>query len=526
MTIRSLTLLTPLLLLVSLSGCGTDTKITGELGGSGFTTNHADSTATANIIEGYVIKQDADGKLICGDCHKTDRSDVTINRQWADSAHAGHILTAGVVQDSVTKNSAWAHYDWDSISRQNCQQCHTSTGQANFMKAQAIAGTYNSKKNDFSHLAGWVGTKDVDGQFVAGTTVSNQNELLYCWGCHSSVETAALLAPSNVGIKPGYNVNGASLEMPNLGASNACVGCHSGRGNVQSLLTTAPTGGIDPTVVLTTSTIPKSTATATSTHYKNAAATIFHAEAKVGYEFPGLDYADPDKYGDPPISYLHRFSNCVACHMSGEESHSFSTTQKDTVTGEITAINSQKTCNGCHSSLIPMNAEKLEESRKGYEESLHVLEHEFALHGYVFVNAFPYFYVGTTSGVELFYRSPSTVVPTVYSAIATDRNGDSVINALDWIDANADNVIDSADLVKQPVTWAKQGDLGAGHNFNYLHHEPGAYAHNRFYAQRLIFDSIDWLDNATMDGQITIGSDYPAARIWFNADSSGLASRP
>ena len=29
----------------------------------------------------------------------------------------------------------------------------------------------------------------------------------------------------------------------------------------------------------------------------------------------------------------------------------------------------------------------------------------------------------------------------------------------------------------------------------YLHHEPGAYAHNRFYAKRLLFDSIDWIDN-------------------------------
>ena len=515
MTVRSLTLLIALLMLVSLSGCGTDTKTTNDLGGSNFTANHFDATTTPSSIEGYVVKKDLSGNPNCLDCHKPDQSDVTIHRQWAESAHGGHILAVGV----VPKASPWAYYNWDNSTdsprtspdpdRKSCQQCHTATGNANFMKAQTAGTAYNPVNNDFSHLEGWTATNKTSGQ----------NELLYCWGCHSDVEAGTLHAPNTIGIKPGYNVNDAALQLPNLGSSNTCVGCHSGLGNIQSLMTSAPTGGIDPTVVLTASTIPKSTANATSTHYKNAAATIFHTETKVGYEFPDLSYIDPN-------NYLHKFSNCIACHMSGEKSHSFSAADKDSVTGAITAINAQQACNGCHSSLIPMNAKKLEESREGYEESLHILENELALDGYVFVNTFPYFYVGTTSGIDLFYRSPSSVVPTVYSAIAFDRNGDNVIDGLDWIDANVDNVIDAADLVKQPVTWAKQGDLGAGHNFNYLHHEPGAYAHNRFYAQRLIFDSIDWLDNAPMDGQITIGIDYPAARIWLNADPSGIATRP
>lgn len=523
MTIRSVTLLASFLVLAYLPGCGTDTKMTTEIGGSGFTANHFDSTDTANVIEGYVIKKDSSGALVCGDCHKEDRSDVAINRQWAASAHAGHILTAGVVQDGATKNSPWAHYDWDSISRQSCQQCHTSTGQANFMKSQwEDATSYNNKKNDFTHLSGWVGTKNGSGEFTSVTS-SNQNEMLYCWGCHSDVETGTLHAPVSVGIKPGYKVDDVALQLPNLGSSNACVGCHSGRGNIQILL---KANGVDPTTPLSADTTPKSTATATATHYLNAAATIFHEETKVGYEFPELNYTDPAKYGDQQISYLHRFSNCVACHMSGEESHSFSATQKDTVTGEITAINSQKVCNGCHSSLIPMNAGKLEESRKGYEESLHILEHELALHGYVFVNAHPYFYVGSTAGADLFFKSPNGITPAVFSETAIDRNGDLVVDTLDWNDVNLDGIIDDADLVMQPVTWKTQGDIGSGHNFNYLHHEPGAFAHNRFYAKRLIFDSIDWLDDGKMDNKITIDADYPNARVWLNADATGIATRP
>ncbi|GAC1468777.1 MAG: hypothetical protein PVSMB11_04460 [Desulfuromonadaceae bacterium] len=36
-------------------------------------------------------------------------------------------------------------------------------------------------------------------------------------------------------------------------------------------------------------------------------------------------------------------------------------------------------------------------------------------------------------------------------------------------------------------------NMGAAFNYNLLYHDFGAFAHNRFYAKRLIFDSISWL---------------------------------
>ena len=46
--------------------------------------------------------------------------------------------------------------------------------------------------------------------------------------------------------------------------------------------------------------------------------------------------------------------------------------------------------------------------------------------------------------------------------------------------------------------------MGAAFNYVMLHHEPGAYAHNRYYTKRLIFDSIDYLDPAgSLDGQLS-----------------------
>jgi hypothetical protein len=51
---------------------------------------------------------------------------------------------------------------------------------------------------------------------------------------------------------------------------------------------------------------------------------------------------------------------------------------------------------------------------------------------------------------------------------------------------------------------AKQ-TLGAAFNLNMLLHEPGGYAHNRYYAKRLIFDSIDFVYNGVLE-TLVLGS--------------------
>ncbi len=44
-----------------------------------------------------------------------------------------------------------------------------------------------------------------------------------------------------------------------------------------------------------------------------------------------------------------------------------------------------------------------------------------------------------------------------------------------------------------------KNNMGSAFNFNLLEHDPGAYAHNRVYVKRLIYDSIDWLDDGVMN---------------------------
>lgn len=65
------------------------------------------------------------------------------------------------------------------------------------------------------------------------------------------------------------------------------------------------------------------------------------------------------------------------------------------------------------------------------------------------------------------------------------------------------------------ASWTNEGNFGAAHNYNYLHHEPGAYAHNRIYAKRLIFDSIDWLQNGALTGTIDVSAATVEGAAWL-----------
>lgn len=431
-----------------------------------------------NVIEGYVVRSNTDSA--CTDCHghelRTNTGDVasatpanfTIHTDWASSAHAGgllnkkvakhlelggartdanaaQVMAAGVGDEPV--GNAWAHYNWDASSRSDCQHCHTAAGAANFLNAAASKSDsdpandfdYNAANNDFSHLAGWNAT---DG--------SNQNELLYCWGCHSSVESGALRATGS--IKLDYNVNGASMSLtaPDAGKSAACLSCHSGRGNAEAI--TGAGAVANPAGAAVSS-------PGTKSHYLAAGLTINQEQVKAGYTFglPAASYADPSYYA-------HDTLGCADCHMTSARSHTFNVVDKN-AQGAITNIVSSK-CVECHDgghgpAFAVGSAEAaavMEEEAEGYHDALKLLGDRLAAAGTVPQAGYPYF-----SGTP----------------------GD-------------------------------QGHSGAMYNYSYLHHEPGAYAHNRMLAKRLIFDSIDWLDNKIMDGSISFeAAAYPHAATWL-----------
>jgi hypothetical protein len=463
MSFRSLTLLATLLLLTFLSGCGTDTKTTNELGGNGFSATHLDSSATSNIIEGYVIKKDSSGNFICGDCHKTDLAEITNNRQWADSAHAGHILTAGPVQDSATKYSAWTHYNWDKTNdtiagdftgRAVCQRCHTATGVANFLNAPA---TYNPANNDFSHLSAWT-----------ATTGSPQQELLYCWGCHSNVSTGTLRNPGSLTIN--YS-NGATATYPNIGASNVCIACHTGAEVGDSIK--GSTGDFTNLSFI-------------NSHYLTAGGQVF---AVNGYEYAGQNYSMGyhQNIGVANVWNTGNAGPCVACHMSGTQPHTWDFLAEDS-SGTITA-NQSTLCIKCHAAISPAT---LESKKESLAKALEALRLALQAKGIFFSNSYPYFFQSATD----------------HSSANAFKNWDGV----------------NVGTVAVPVTGKGKDVMGAAFNYNLLVHDPGSYAHNNGYALKLIQDSIDFLGDGLVDGDGSIVRTM--VRTGFDVGSVNVSASP
>ena len=438
--------------------------------------------ATA-VVEGYVVRTKSANP--CADCHNLHSADLTVQEAWAKSAHAGKIATnketaagaaalawfnakyptntATAYTDSKTvgtstrtvlefyqrdaagvafyktvgakddaAGNAWTHYDWDKSykadgtdadtapddDRVQCQRCHTATGIANFLTNPA---TYNAANNNFSHLSGWT-----------TLTGSPQNELLYCWGCHSDSQSGALrnlgaITEVYAAATAGNAAGTATVAYPNVGKSNVCMACHVGREIGQNVANDNDADGIRGFI---------------NSHYLAAGATIFNES---GYEYAGQSYANLGYHKNVGMNDAYNTGTegpCVTCHMTSAEGHSF----------EVSAAST--TCVNCHGNLT---AAALEASEHEFHLALDELNKALIAKGIEFKPAHPYFYQTGT-------------------AVAFD-NWAGVYGLSKWKDV-----------------------MGAAFNYNLLEHDPGAYAHNRQYALKLIKDSIDFLADGAVDG--------------------------
>lgn len=349
----------------------------------------------------------------CTSCH--DSHQPKVGQEHKDWAESGHGDVAG---------AAWEHYDFKLGA--DCIACHTSTGFINYVSSGFTVPTTT-----------WASATD-------GT-----HEVLTCKACHTDYNFKNRIR--NVGAVKAYNYTyaGQAITFPNVGASNLCVTCHSGRGNTQSAKSTRFQG-----------------------HHAPAAGILFNDKSHTGYEFSGKSYANASgfvhgKIGTSAAPGTGTSGPCVACHMNAAtnaNSHKFAAATKNAA-GTITAVPTQAVCLKCHADVNGLDAMRL-----GYTEAGALLKA----------------YVANTV--------------TNYLGVAIDKNNYNTV---------ADN------------------DYGAYQNSLLSTEEAGAYVHNSLYAKRLIFDSIDWMDNGKFDGTITIPVGYPNARTWFNANAAtGVASRP
>ncbi|MRR06736.1 MAG: C-type polyheme cytochrome OmcB [Deltaproteobacteria bacterium] len=479
---------------------------------------------TANVIEGYNVRKTSANP--CFDCHaheaKTNTStagtspaDATIHTDWAQSAHAGGLLSnkyanassvatvmaAGVIDDA--SGAAWAHYNWDKTlkpetpatdpptyvdDRGSCQRCHTSTGASNYMNNPT---GYKPANNTFSHLSGW-----------EATTGSPQNELLYCWGCHSNAGKGILRKPGAITEIYGAATAGDSatiVSYPDISGSNTCMTCHLGRETGEVIKKDKDPDGVRSFV---------------NSHYLSAGGQLF---GTTGYEYAGVSYANlsffaHDKVGSAAAPGTGSNGPCAGCHMSTPNSHSFLPVTKNT-SGAITAITSTA-CATCHRGGLALTPAGLTTEEEGYQAALSALVASLDGHYIYFYPAHPYFYKDSNNN-KIFDLGEDF-----------NRNGvldaDEDVNSNGLLDKGVDNDVTSGESSDAFTGWASiygfdlwKDVMGAAFNANLLIHDPGGYVHNRIYSKRLIRDSIDFIYDGVLNNNViaAIDAQVTASRL-------------
>lgn len=381
---------------------------------------HHDNPNTPDI-EGYVVNTaDQHG---CEVCHfNGHRLDLTINREWWSTGHAGYIKqvkAAGGIDAAITDEvaPAWVHYDFKDPSRAACQRCHTATGSANFLNGPS---SYDPANNAF---------------FATG----QQKEMLYCWGCHAD-NTGALRNPGALTIQQ----TGTSVSFPNALSSNVCIACHSGResgGTIEALATAGADWSNQGFV---------------NSHYMAAAGILYTVS---GYQYNGRDY-DPDS---SPHRLLGKdtVGPCVKCHMSdtaGADAHPDHTlaviTRDDN--GAISGLHLDPTpCIVCHDGIgssIALTPANLNAQEAGFNAALEALQAQLAENGFSYQTAYPYFTatnwgdastgpnnMGAAFNFNLLKREPGAFVHNAFYARQL------IWDSIDWLDNGIlDNSTDSA----------------------------------------------------------------------------------
>jgi len=260
----------------------------------------------------------------------------------------------------------------------------------------------------------------------------------------TSAFTGTTASGVNYAVTPYIIPAGRSIASSagSLSGSFVCVSCHSGR----------ETGAY---VKSYPATLVGKNFGSFNSHYLAAGGILFRT---IGYEFSGMTYSNPLNFVHDTIgisvSGTGTNGPCAGCHMQNALSHLFLPTQRDPNTDVITGLPSSAVCAVCHgASMTPAALNMLETQ---YNAALAALQGTMNTQGLCWTSAYPYINV---------YSAGCTA--TAYTA------------------------------------WPNKDTLGAAFNMNVLEHMPMAFVHNSVYTKRLIFDSIDFLDNGTLDGTIT-----------------------
>lgn len=232
--------------------------------------------------------------------------------------------------------------------------------------------------------------------------------------------------------------------FPDIASSNICLVCHVGR-EIGETIKTAAIQGVDFTKVLFM-----------SSHYLTAGASLFQIS---GYEFAGRTYPSGGA-----LPYQHQTVGagaqgpCVTCHMKPGRHTFLPVTLDNNATRwlrQITGIASPE-CAKCHNGTTAPNIDisRLNASKNGFFQALEQLRLKMQARG-------------------MYYGRGGIKTTTALST-----------NVTNW---------EKFGIGSGPDT------MGAAFNYVLLNFDYGAYAHNSYYAKRLLYDSIDLLDDGILN---------------------------
>jgi len=447
-------------------------------------------------------------------CHNPhDNRVLPQHNDWAESGH-GNVNGGPFANRGTDFKTRGSSADWSQAVGDGCVRCHTTTGFINLVTS------------NMTNISPW-------GLSADGVTpISFTRQTLYCNVCHDNGSgkaygnnMRAIPAQSATGgvrvyqnysatlgtritatsfrnattnttktsitaqINPSDNNNGESfsrtrivnnfIDFPDLGISGHCVLCHSGRasGSLIKLVAASRDAAGNPFNFRLSSRV--------GVHDFAGAGTMFRS---LGFEFySSFRYAQPsgipyahDLIGQGNFLGTGNRGPCVSCHMSSSKSHSF--LPVDSTGTAVTSINTAL-CNNCHASggignsRFNGTATDLGLHKAGLAAALKALTAWVNMKG-----------LGSNTN---WLRS---------SSYTGGRSNGADGTALAAAGFSQTACIPPAD--RSLDTYLGMRNMGASLNQNFINNEPAAYVHNDLYVKRLIYDSLDWLDNCVMDKSV------------------------
>jgi hypothetical protein len=400
----------------------------------------------------------------CQQCHDAHR---------ASSIHATAVTRPDCATCHSTKTLAVPHssgtafieaqYVSDASLPISCSNCHG--GLTNTTANQAILAQYTSSGHGSPLAEAWrhydwrsstrascqrchagtafvakLGNENNTSNAYQPTDILKPGEVLNCSVCHTDAGTGALrTAAQQFTINMS---NGATVTYNVAGASTFCARCHGGRETGDSIKADTDADGVRGFI---------------DSHYLVAAGMVYN---KGGYEYAGQEYdtLGYHKNVGTGVSGTGSQGPCVACHMGlGTANHTWK-------------VANSNACGNCHSNPT---AAKLAQAKANYQAALDSLRLALEAKGIYYDVTHPYFFTAPYDPNKAVYNPAN---PTAANTPFT--NWASVYGLSSWKDV-----------------------MGAAFNYRMLVNDPGAYAHNKQYALKLIADTCDFLADSGVDGQ-------------------------